>query len=92
MIYFQFADTFKEANGSVKSLDSKPDSNVSQAATVQNGTISSTKPVHRSSSMNSNSSTGNQDVSVCLSFPYYNLTNFRSNERVLNGVVVQLKS
>ena len=80
MIYFQFADTFKEANGSVKSLDNKPDSNVSQTATVQNGTISSTKPVHRSSSMNSNSSTGNQDVSACLSFSYYNLTNFRSNE------------
>ena len=59
---YQFAETFKEANGSVKSVDNKPDSNVPQATTVQNGTVTSTKPIHRSSSMNSNGSTGNQDV------------------------------
>ena len=56
----KFAETFKEANGSIKSLENKPDSNSSQTAAVQNGP--SSKPI-RSSSMNSNGSTGsaNQD-------------------------------
>ncbi|XP_028411764.1 homer protein homolog 2-like [Dendronephthya gigantea] len=54
----KFAETFKEANGAVKSLDNKSDNsnNSPQTTTVHNGTAP--KPINRSSSMNSNGSTG----------------------------------
>jgi hypothetical protein len=63
LFFSQFAETFKEANGSVKSLDNKPDIGSSQTTAVHNGTASNS--VNRSSSINSTGSTGsgNQDVS-----------------------------
>lgn len=52
----KFAETFKEAKGSAKSVDNKPDSSSNSSQSVHNGPAS--QSIIRSSSMNSNSSTG----------------------------------